>query len=44
MARERDDRYASVESVVHDLASLTRPATATPPAFTPPQGRTAASG
>ncbi|WP_437741251.1 protein kinase [Sorangium sp. So ce1504] len=44
MARERGGRYPSVESVVHDLASLTRPATVTPPAFTPPQERTAVSG
>ncbi|WP_437276649.1 protein kinase [Sorangium sp. So ce375] len=44
MARERDERYASVERVVHDLASLTRPATVAPPAFTPPQERTAISG
>ncbi|WP_437645514.1 protein kinase domain-containing protein [Sorangium sp. So ce362] len=44
MARSRDDRYASVESVAQELASLTRPATVIPPAFTPPHERTAISG
>ncbi|WP_437606901.1 serine/threonine-protein kinase [Sorangium sp. So ce834] len=44
MARSRDERYASVESVAHELASLTRPATVVPPAFTPPHERTAISG
>ncbi|WP_437809767.1 protein kinase domain-containing protein [Sorangium sp. So ce1078] len=44
MARSRDDRYASVESVAQELASLTRPATIAPPAFTPPHERTAVSG
>ncbi|XXX74735.1 protein kinase [Sorangium sp. So ce134] len=44
MARSRDDRYASIESAAQELASLTRPATIVPPAFTPPHERTAISG
>ncbi|KYG10347.1 protein kinase [Sorangium cellulosum] len=44
MARSRDERYASVEGAAQELASLTRPATIVPPAFTPPHERTAISG
>ncbi|WP_437286147.1 protein kinase domain-containing protein [Sorangium sp. So ce406] len=44
MARERSDRYASVEMVAQELGSLTRPATIVPPAITPPNERLPISG
>lgn len=44
MARDRNDRYASVEAIAQELASLTRPATVVPPAITPPHERPSISG